>query len=887
MMAIQKKLIIILALVIVLFSCTLSKISSKEGNISQNVQRMEEVKTDTSSIDTIKKGIRPYNEVITNKAITQNGLFKVHKVNEKYYFEIADSILSKDILIVNRISKAAADNRPFFGFFGYAGDYIGENVVRFVKGPAQKLFIERVSYLDISHDSSQNGMYRSVLNSNLPTIHASFDIKAFSPDSIGLVIDMTDFINGDNNILFFPSSVKDVYKLGAIQADKSYIQGINSFPLNTEIKTVKTFVHDKELLTYELNSSLVLLPSKPMKPRYYDERVGYFAREYRDFDAPGGIKDNFMITRWRLEPKEDDIQKYRNAELVEPKKPIVFYIDPATPKKWVPYLIQGVNDWQRAFEKAGFKNAIYAIEAPANDSTWSLDDARHNAIVYKASDLQNASGPQISDPRSGEILESHINWYHNVQQILHDWYMIQAGPNDPKARKMEFDDSLMGQLIRYVCTHEVGHTLGLQHNFAASSTIPVDSLRNSHYVAINGHTPSIMDYARFNYVAQPEDKISPKDLIPRIGVYDEWAIEWGYSWLPGLKTKDEENVYLKKWIVQRLTKDKRLFFEEAKYRDVRNRMEDLGDDAVKVGDYGIRNLKLVMSHLVEWTKSPSEDYSRLKRMNDVLLGQYKLYIDRVARNIAGEYVNPKTGEQDGTVFNFLDKEKQRAAVQFLQKQLFDTPEWLFNKEIFSLSGDENVIALWRFQEYELYMLVFPMFTYNALIFNETNQSAEKVYHFDELLTDLEDGIWKELNGNNKIDLYRRHLQKTYVFELVHNGIRLNKYGDFSMTDFCTIVNDHIKQLVKKINSVLPRYTDPMSKSHLLDMLTTLNQALDFQKKNFPERPGGIIPGPRTTAFGPGEVKIVAHGLFPVNLGQDNKSCWENENNWKEWGETNY
>ncbi len=872
---VTKKNILLIIGGIVLFSCSTSRTSTGKTT-GQPVQQMAET-TANAKTDTAKKIIRPYKEIITDKAVTQNGLFKVHKVGERYYFEVSDSLLNKDILIVNRVSKAAAGFKSFYGF-GYGGDYIGENVVKFVKGPNDNLFIQRTSYLDISRDSSQNGMYRSVLNSSLPTIVASINIKAFSPDSTGMVVDMTDYFSGDNDIFFFSQSGKKQFSLGSLQADKSYIQSISSFPLNTEIKTVKTYAgNGDQALTYELNSSIVLLPVIPMKPRYIDERVGYFSREYRDFDAPQGVEVNAMITRWRLEPKNEDLIKYKTGELVVPKKPIIFYIDPATPKKWVPYLIKGVNAWQKAFEKAGFKNAIYALEAPVDDPAWSLEDARHSAIIYKASDIQNASGPQISDPRSGEILESHINWYHNIQQLLHDWYFIQAAASDPKARMMQFDDSLMGRLIQYVCTHEVGHTLGLMHNFRASSAVPVDSLRSRQYLALNGHTPSIMDYARFNYVAQPEDSIPEEDLIPRIGAYDEWAIEWGYRLFPALTTKDEENIFLKQWIVQRQSRDKRLFFGTGP--DVRDEAEDLGDDAMKASYYGIKNLKFVMAHLTEWARTANKDYSDLKRLNRAVFNQYASYMTHVLKYVGGEYRNLKTGDQRGPEWTFVDKEKQRSAIQFLQTYLFDTPDWLFNKQVFSLSGSENVIKIFRFQEFQLSMLMHPSVTYNLLFFNETNQSPGDAYHFDELLTDLESGIWKELNDHANIDLNRRQLQKTYAFELTHNGIRIGMLGDFIRTDYCTIINNHMKILCNKIRIALPGYKELMSKTHLEDILVRLQQALDFQKKNFPEFPGPqanvLIPGPKSTLL-PDNIDLSDHDSFLHTKKQNMRGCWDDQ-----------
>lgn len=861
----MKKIIFSIAIGVVLISCSLSKpvVKSDKKNIQQTPLNSVAGKADTT------KRIKPYKDVITDKSITDDGLFKIHKIDERYYFEIHDSLLNKDILIVNRISKGAAESRLQNGLIGYAGDYIGENVVKFVKGPRQKIFIKRVSYLEVADDSTENGLYRSILNSSLQPIVASFDIKTISPDSAGYVIDITEYLNGDNDMFFFGSQIKKQIGLGGLQADKSYIQRISSFPCNTEVKTIKTYTFNDQLLTYELNSSIVLLPAVPMKPRYYDERVGYFARGYLNYDSRQGVKPNYMITRWRMEPKDEDIEKYKRGELVEPRKPIVFYIDPATPKKWVPWLIQGVNSWQKAFEKAGFKNAIYALEAPKNDSAWSLEDAQHNVIVYKASYIKNASGPQVSDPRSGEILESHINWYHNVQQLLRDWYFVQAAPNDPRARKMVFDDSLMGQLIQFVCTHEVGHTLGLQHNFMASYSIPVDSLRSKNYVKLNSHTPSIMDYARFNYVAQPEDGIAVNDLIPRIGVYDDWAIEWGYKWMPDLQTKEEERSYLNKWIIASTSTNKKLLFNNVPL-DLRVETEDLGDDAVKAGYYGIKNLKVVMSHLKEWTRTSNDLYTNLESMNHQVIHQFEIYLDHVVSSILGVYWLKKSVEQEGPAISFPKKDRLRSAVQFFQEELFETPKWLDNEEIFLLVGGGSVIE--RLQAWYIHYLLSPEI-YGSLHLSESYDHLDKHYTFDEFLTDMEAGIFKELNSRANIDFYRRNLQKIYITRLINN-IRLQKVGFLGKTDFTTICEDHVTSLYQKINALIPLYKDRLTKLHLQDISTRLKVALDYQKKNYPEAEIIIKSSKNPNNIFNEELKPFFNESFCYPNKNLNKNCWD-------------
>ncbi|HEY0176254.1 MAG TPA: zinc-dependent metalloprotease, partial [Pedobacter sp.] len=648
--------------------------------------------------DSLPSAPKAYKQVITAQAKTSLGMFKVHQIGLRYFFEIPDSLLNRDLLVVNRISRSAAGPRP--QMTGYAGDEIAENVISFQKGPDDRIFLKLMSFDERSSDSTANGMYKAVVNSNLQPIVASFPVKAYGKDTTGaksVVIDVTDYLNSDSEIFYFNGNVKKTLSIGGIQADKSYISSISSYPMNVEVRTVRTYARMAAVnqtsvstipVTYELNSSVVLLPKTTMKPRFADSRVGYFGRAYIDFDTnPQGVKQSVMITRWRMEPKDEDIEKYKRGELVEPKKPIIYYIDPATPKKWVPYLIAGVNDWQKAFEQAGFKNAIIAMPAPANDSTWSIDDARHNVIVYKPSTVANASGPNVHDPRSGEIIETHINWYHNIMQLVRNWYMIQAGAVDPRARKMEFDDELMGQLIRFVSSHEVGHTLGLLHNFGSSSTVPVEKLRDKAFVEAHGHTPSIMDYARFNYVAQPEDGISEKGLFPRIGDYDKWAIEFGYKWLPQFNSAEAEGPYLNKLIIDSLSKDKRLYFgNEQEYTDPRSQSEDMGDNAMLASTYGIKNLKRILPQLKTWTSEPAEGYANLKAIYWEVVKQYQTYLGHVTRNVAGLYATPKSVEQPGPVFENVSYEKQKEAMRFLRDNVFNTPTWLLDENIFSLTG---------------------------------------------------------------------------------------------------------------------------------------------------------------------------------------------------------
>ena len=873
-----KEIVLPLAGAIVLFSCGTMKKELKEKKLFQVGDQTLLAKDD--SVKKLTNKVRPYREIITDKAIKQKGLFTVYQIEDRYYFEIPDSLLNLDILIVNRVAKAPSEARQ--DFFAYAGDEIGENVVQFSRGPNNKLFIKRISYRDISRDSSENGMYRSVENSNMQPIIADFGIKAFSPDSAA-VIEVTEFIKGDNNdILFFNVGLKKLFSslIGVYQADKSYIEGIKSFPLNVEIHTVKTFVKDGDsysTFTYELNSSLVLLPKKQMKPRYDDERVGYFTRGYADFDDPKGIKPTYMITRWRLEPKKEDVKGYIEGKLVEPKNPIIFYIDPATPKKWVPYLIQGVNDWQKAFEKAGFRNAIYALEAPVTDTSWSLDDARHNAIVYKASQIPNAYGPKVSDPRTGEILESHIGWFHNVSKLIHDWYMIQAGAIDPRARKMQFDDSLMGQLIRFVSSHEVGHTLGLMHNFGASSTVSVDSLRNKRWVEENGFCPSIMDYARFNYVAQPEDSISEKGIFPRIGKYDEWAIEFGYRWFPDFPSRFEEKSYFNKWVSDKTGKDKRLWFGSPNSTsDLRCQSEDLGDNAMKASYYGIKNLKIVTSNLIEWTKEPNENYDNLAIMQKEVFAQYNRYILHVVNNIGSWMGNLKTVEQEGDQYEFSSREWQRDAVKFLQEQLFTTPEWTVDKKIFKLVGGNGYFTIIELQQSVLDKL-FSINRLGRLLYFENNEPKD-AYTVKEFLNDLKSGIWSELKGRKPIDMYRRNLQKAYLAQLFKlqneiGGTLFQRYTTiWGSSDLLSIIKGQMQELLNEVNRAIPLYKDKMSQLHLIDVKDRLKESLALKVGQ------SLSVQEANSTFNELEVKDYFESridLFPEDkVNNQKKGCWD-------------
>lgn len=809
---------------------------------------------------TAKSQPKPYKEVITSKAVTKGGLFKVHKVDDKYFFELADSVLGREILVVNRISKAGAEVRAAAG---YAGDEIGSSVIKFEKGPNNRIFLRKISYSTYSPDSTKS-MYLAVQRSNIQAIVAAFNIAAYAPGNKGSVIDITDYINSENEIFSFSSgAAKTRIRLGNFVSDRSYIENIRSFPTNVEVTTVKTYGLNPATpgpgssgpptgggnnlngsATIEVNSSMVVLPKKPMQPRYFDARVGYFTVGYTDFDAnPQGVKEIRMVKRWRLEPKPQDAEKYKRGELVEPKDPIVFYIDPATPKKWVPYLIAGINDWQKAFEKAGFKNAIIGKIAPTakENPNWSLDDARHSAIVYKPSEIPNASGPSTADPRSGEIIESHINWYHNVMKLVHDWYMIQAAAIDPRARKMEFSDELMGDLIRFVSSHEIGHTLGLRHNYGSSSTVPVEKLRNKKWVEANGHTPSIMDYARFNYVAQPGDNITAKGIYPRIGDYDMWAIEWGYKILPEAKSALEEVAILNKVTINKLKDRRNWFGTELNPDDPHSQSEDLGDNAMQASEYGLKNLQRIITKLPEWTQEPNENYDNLENMYNQLTLQFNRYMGHVAKNIGGIYENPKTVDQRGVVYERTPAAAQKEAIEFLNKNLFTTPTWLLDQPILDNIGSNPLTVIARSQETVLKRLLSNA-TLTKLIAGEA-LDGKKAYQINEFFADINEAILKEIKSNQPIEVYRRNLQKMYVEQLIElikptpvpapliiqtNQGRGNNQPviDIKQSDVSSVAKAELRRINNLIKSSLPAQSDALSSYHLQDLSDRIEGALD-------------------------------------------------------------
>lgn len=813
----------------------------------------------------VRQGPRPYREVITDKAVSKRGMFTVHKVDDRYYFEITNAMLGREILAVTRYIKVPANGG---GRGVYGGEVANQQSLVFEKGPSNNVFLRVITLVNAA--DPKDDIYKAVTNSNLNAITAAFPIAAFSRDSAAVVIEVTDFFKGDNQVVSINSGVKRTLGLAQIAADRSFIQKVGAYPINIEIRTTKTFsanpagggfgaisvpgatsvpaANAAGAVTLELNTSMLLLPEKPMTPRIADKRVGFFTDDYALFsDNQQKVANKEFAVRWRLEPKDEDVEKWKRGELVEPKKPIIYYIDPATPKQWRKHLILGVNDWQKAFEKAGFKNAIMGKEWPENDTTMSMEDARYSVIRYFASSTENAYGPNVHDPRSGEILESHIGWYHNVMKLVHDWYMVQTAAVDPRARSMKFDDDLMGDLIRFVSSHEVGHTLGLRHNMGSSSKTPVAKLRDKAWVEANGHTASIMDYARFNYVAQPEDNISKSGLYPRIGDYDQWAMQWGYGYIAG-NNEEEVKKNSNKLITETLKANPRTWFgtyESGNQADPRSQSEDLSDNAVVASDYGVKNLQRILVKLPEWTNEEGDLNENIETMYGQLLGQFRRYVGHVSRNIGGVYETFKTAEQNEPVYEVTPKAMQRDALGFLNRQLFQTPKWLIDKKIWDkINPPGSVDPIASAQESALAGLLSGD-RMNRMQYSVERFGADKAYSALEMISELQNDLFSELKSNKAIDGYRRMLQKSYVDKLDNllnppaisvsttiifpgGGGRANPYatGFNSRSDVYSIARAQLAQLRSQVAAAAGTASDRMSKIHLQDLSEKIKQALD-------------------------------------------------------------
>lgn len=779
-----------------------------------------------------KSPFKKYDKVITAKAVSDDGLFAVHNVDTDWFFEIPDSLLGREMLLISRISQTPSNLSPFIN----GGTKVGEQVIRWQRR-GNDLLLRKVSYQSVASDSLP--VAQSVKVNNFEPIIQAFKIEALSPDTQGVVIQVNALFEKDvPAISGLSANQRSNFKVRRLDDSRSFIDTAKSFPLNVNVRHTHTFEAGEPpsnantgTISMQMYQSMVLLPEQPMMPRLADDRVGYFSVTQIDFglDELKAASRTF-IRRWKLEPT--DPAAYLRGELVDPVKPIIYYLDPATPARWRPYFCQGINDWQVAFETAGFKNAIQCKLPPENDPDFDPEDIRFSTMRYVANTTRNAVGPSVSDPRSGEIIESDIIWYHNHMRSYRNRLMIETGASNPGARSLDLDDDLIGETMRQVIAHEIGHALGLPHNMIASSSFPVDSLRSPAFTAAYGVAPTIMDYARQNYIAQPEDGV--ERFIRKIGPYDHYVIDWGYRWYPNITEPEDEKDRLDRMIEEHAD-DRRFRFASSTAFNPDAQTEDMGDDPVMASTYAVENLKRVTPNLPDWTATDGKGYEDLEELYGELLGQWSRYMRHVVTLVGGIYENRKTSDQDGMVYEVVSKDKQEAAMAFLNAQVFDTPLWLLDDGILRRIEPAGAVDRIRGRQVAILNGLLDATRMQRLIEAETIDGNE-AYTLLDFMDDIYKSIWRELDDSRpRIDTYRRNLQRGYLERMAYlmteefSSSFSSFYGttvDVSQSDIRAVVRGQLKTLRSEAAAEIARTRDSMTKYHLEDVVARIDTLLD-------------------------------------------------------------